>query len=195
MTTAAAADKALIDKLNAAVAEHNAAEQAVTTAQAELVSKSKAVGLLLLEAKTRHPKAKDFEAFLKRVNGLGISRAYDCMRIAGGRTTDEELRREARERVRKHRANKKIPKPDSVTPPRCNGISQADAGADFRDQAPCHGIPGDTPRATKARECQPRHDRSREVKAKSGMVRRGLPRIPAEHHGRNAPRGSPPARR
>ena len=117
MTTAAAADKALIDKLNAAVAEHNAAEQAVTTAQAELVSKSKAVGLLLLEAKTRHPKAKDFEAFLKRVNGLGISRAYDCMRIAGGRTTDEELRREARERVRKHRANKKIPKPDSVTPP------------------------------------------------------------------------------
>ena len=63
MTTAAAADQALLDKLNAAVAEHNAAEQAVTTAQSELVSKSKAVGLLLLEARKRHPKVADFEAF------------------------------------------------------------------------------------------------------------------------------------
>jgi hypothetical protein len=71
----------------------------------------------LLEAKKRHPKVKDFKAFLKGVNGLKLSRAYDLLRLAGGRTTDEELRQDARERVRKHRAKKKLPKPISVTDP------------------------------------------------------------------------------
>src|SRR5262249_57800291 len=105
-------------KINAAVAEHNAAEQAVTIAQSELVSKSKEVGRLLLEAKKLHPKVADFEAFLKRVNGLKLSRAYDLLRLAGGRTTDEELRKDKRERVRKHRAKKKIPaQPKSITKP------------------------------------------------------------------------------
>jgi hypothetical protein len=56
-------NEALLSKINAAVAKHNAAEQAVTTAQSELVSKSKVVGQLLLEAKKRHPKVADFEAF------------------------------------------------------------------------------------------------------------------------------------
>ena len=108
-------DQVLLGKINAAVAEHNAAERAVTTAQAELVSKSKVLGQLLLEVKKRHPKAADFEAFLKRVNGLGRSRAYDLLRLAGGRTTDEELRKDARERVRKHRAKKKLPTPEPVS--------------------------------------------------------------------------------
>jgi hypothetical protein len=108
-------DEALLGKINAAVAEHNAAERAVTTAQAELVSKSKVLGQLLLEVKKRHTKTADFEAFLKRVNGLGRSRAYDLLRLAGGRTTDEELRKDARERVRKHRAKKKLPTPEPVS--------------------------------------------------------------------------------
>jgi hypothetical protein len=108
-------DEALLGKINAAVAEHNAAERAATTARAELVSKSKVLGQLLLEVKKRHPKAADFEAFLKRVNGLGRSRAYDLLRLAGGRTTDEELRKDARERVRKHRAKKKLPTPEPVS--------------------------------------------------------------------------------
>jgi hypothetical protein len=108
-------DEVLLDKINAAVAEHNAAERAATTARAELVSKSKVLGQLLLEVKKRHPKAADFEAFLKRVNGLGRSRAYDLLRLAGGRTTDEELRKDARERVRKHRAKKKLPTPEPVS--------------------------------------------------------------------------------
>jgi hypothetical protein len=34
-------DEVLLNKINAAVADHNAAEKAVTTAQSELVSKSK----------------------------------------------------------------------------------------------------------------------------------------------------------
>lgn len=104
-------DAALLKKINDAVKAANDAEQKVTTAQADLVSHSKAVGLLLLEAKKLHPAVKDFEAFLKRAEGLKLSRAYDLMRLAGGRTTDEEIRKETRERVKKHRSKKLPPGP------------------------------------------------------------------------------------
>jgi hypothetical protein len=104
-------DATLLTKINAAVAAANKAENTVTTAQAELVSRSKTVGLLLLEAKKLHPAVKDFEAFLKRVDGLKLSRAYDLMRLAGGRTTDEEIRKATRDRVKKHRSAKKLPRP------------------------------------------------------------------------------------
>jgi hypothetical protein len=114
----------LLNEINEAVAAANKAEETVTTAQAELVSRSKTVGLLLLEAKKQHPAVKDFDAFLKRVKNLSLSRAYDLMRLAGGRTTDEELKKEARERKQRSREKKKIPKtppkvdkPDSVTKP------------------------------------------------------------------------------
>jgi hypothetical protein len=105
-------DNALLTKLNTAVKAANEAETSVTAAQTELVSRSKVVGQLLLEAKKLHPAVKDFEAYLKRVDGLKLSRAYDLLRLAGGRTTDEELRKEARERRRKSRAKSKTqPKP------------------------------------------------------------------------------------
>jgi hypothetical protein len=103
-------DATLLTKIKEAVAAANEAEKTVTTAQAELVSRSKAVGLLLLEAKKLHPTKKDFEAFLERVDGLKLSRAYDLLRLAGGRVTDEQLKKETRDRVKKHRA-KKLPKP------------------------------------------------------------------------------------
>lgn len=106
---------ALLAKLNDAVRAVNEAEKFVTTAQAELVSRSKAVGMLLLEAKKLHPRVKEFEAFLARVDGLKLSRAYDLLRLAGGRTTDEELRKDARERKQKSREKKKKEKEDSVT--------------------------------------------------------------------------------
>jgi hypothetical protein len=104
---------ALLTKLNVAVKAANEAQACVTTAQAELASRAKAVGLLLLEAKKLHPKVKDFDAYLKRVDGLGLSRAYDYLRLAGGRTTDAELKKDARERQRKSRAKKPktLPKP------------------------------------------------------------------------------------
>ena len=101
----------LLAKLNEAVAAANEAEQTVTTAQAELVSRSKTVGLLLLEAKKLHRAERDFVAFLDKIKGLKRSRAYDCMRIAGGRTTDDEIKQATRDRVKKHRANKKLPRP------------------------------------------------------------------------------------
>jgi hypothetical protein len=44
-------DADLLAKINVAVKAANDAEAKVTTAQAELVSRSKTVGLLLLEAK------------------------------------------------------------------------------------------------------------------------------------------------
>jgi hypothetical protein len=107
----------LLAKINAAVKAANTAEASVATAQAELVSRSRAVGLLLLEAKKLHPAVKDFEAFLKRVDGLKLARAYDCMRIAGGRTTDEEIREATRKRVKEHRAKKKLPGPTTIPKP------------------------------------------------------------------------------
>jgi hypothetical protein len=119
MTTAdpSGADQALLDKLNVAVAAANEAEKTVTTAQTELVSRSKVVGQLLLEAKKRHPKVADFEAFLRRVDGLKLSRAYDLLRLAGGRVSDEQLREEARNRQKKSRENKKktLPPPERPT--------------------------------------------------------------------------------
>jgi hypothetical protein len=103
-------DDALLTKINEAVAAANEAEKTVETAKTEFLSRSKTVGLLLLEAKKLHPKVNDFEAFLACVDGLKLSRAYDLMRLAGGRTTEEQIRKDTRERVKKHRA-KKLPKP------------------------------------------------------------------------------------
>jgi hypothetical protein len=96
----------------------NEALQNVETAQAELKSHSLKVGELLLEAKKLHPSVKDFDAFLKKVKGLQLSRAYDLMRLASGRTTDADLKKDARERQQRHRDKKKkaktIPEPKPV---------------------------------------------------------------------------------
>src|ERR1700730_3424042 len=116
-------DDALLTKLNAAVKAATEAETSVTTAQAEFVSRSKAVGLLLLEAKKLHPQVKDFEAYLERVDGLKLSRAYDCMRVAGGRTTDDELRKDARERQQKSRAKTKAMPPRPAPTPEPKKVS------------------------------------------------------------------------
>jgi hypothetical protein len=119
-------DTVLLSKINAAVAAANEAEKNVKTAQTEFVSRSKAVGLLLLDAKKLHPKVEDFKAFLKKVHGLELSRAYDLLRIAGGRKTDEELRKETRERVKKHRASKKLPRPASAPKPSKLSVTSGD---------------------------------------------------------------------
>lgn len=63
-----------------------------------------AAGLRLLEAQSRVP---DFAAFLKNhCCGLKRTRAYQLMRIAGGKTTLAAERAKTAERVRKHRAAK-----------------------------------------------------------------------------------------
>jgi hypothetical protein len=100
----------LLTKIKMAVKAVNEAEKTAETAKTELVSRSKEVGLLLLEAKKLHPAVRDFEAFLKKVKGLKLARAYDCMAFASGRKTEAENREAIRNRVKKHRA-KKLPKP------------------------------------------------------------------------------------
>jgi hypothetical protein len=134
----------LLAKLKDAVAAANEAEKTVETARTELVSASKTVGLLLLEAKKLHPAVKDFEAFLKRVDGLKLSRAYDLMRLAGGRATEEEIRKDTRDRVKKHRASKKKlpkpapapkkpePKPDPISVTGVDVTEPAETGAEKR---------------------------------------------------------------
>jgi gamma-glutamyl phosphate reductase len=115
-------DTELLKKIDAAAQAANKTEQIVADAQADRLNKCKALGSLLIEAKKRHPKVADFEAFLKGAKHVKLSAAYDYMKLVGGRKTDEEIRkaererREAtRERVKKQRANKKLPRPPSVT--------------------------------------------------------------------------------
>jgi hypothetical protein len=100
----------LLKELKFAVKAANDTQQNLTKAHAKHASRSMRVGMLLLDAKKLHPTVEDFEAFLKGVDGLGLSRAYDLMRLAGGRTTDEELRKETRDRVERHRARRKLSK-------------------------------------------------------------------------------------
>jgi len=133
-------DKDLLAKLTAAVKEANDAKARLDTANAaaekekvEYTSKSKPVGLLCLEVRKLHPTVKDFEAFLKKVQGLSLSWAYDCMRVAGGRITHEQLKEATKKRVKKHReAKKKLPTPAetpaaevSVTAPDVTESSEA----------------------------------------------------------------------
>jgi hypothetical protein len=115
----------LLTKINAAVAAANEAEKTAETAKTEYVSRSKVVGGLLLEAKKLHPKVADFEAFLKRVDGLKLSRAYDYLRIAGGRSTDEELRKDARERQQKSRDKKKLPPKGPEPKPELRDVTES----------------------------------------------------------------------
>jgi hypothetical protein len=109
--TAKGAAEELLRRINSAVKEMDGARDGY-------ISRSKIVGNLLLEAKTLHPKVKDFDAFLKRVDGLHLSRAYELLKIAGGRTTEADLKKENRERQQRHRIKQKTkpmqpePKPD-----------------------------------------------------------------------------------
>jgi hypothetical protein len=106
--------KWLVSTIKTALVAESEAQQNVLTVQAECASRSKQVGMLLLEAKKLPPK--DFGEILLKV-GLKLSRAYDLLKLAGGRATEEELRKDARERKQKSRAKANLPKPDSVTEP------------------------------------------------------------------------------
>jgi hypothetical protein len=111
------AEEGMSDAKRKLLEELNAAVKAANEAQVEQMSRSRKVGLLLLEAKKLHPTVRDFDAFLEQVQGLSLSRAYDLMRLAGGRTTDDELRKDARERQQRHREKKrKLPKPEPKLP-------------------------------------------------------------------------------
>ena len=136
-------DEILLGKINRAVAGLIVEELAVCKAHDRLESKWKEVGELLIEAKRHHPQVKAFEAFLKRISGLHRSRAYELMKIAGGGTTEEEVREETRARVRKHRAAKKKAPKVSVTHPPVTESAKSKAGSP-------PPRPGSEPRAPRA---------------------------------------------
>jgi hypothetical protein len=100
LITAGPAAEELLRKLNLAVSALNAARD-------EHTSRATIVGGLLLEAKGLHPQVKDFEAFLRRIDGLHRSRAYELLKLAAGRTTEPELQRQNRARQRRHRKEKR----------------------------------------------------------------------------------------
>ena len=119
-----------------AVARVNAAEEVVadtekaaTEAKDLRDARSLELGKLLLEAKSLHASKETFDAFLDRFVVLQPSRAYDYIRIARGKTTAEELKKEQRERKAKSRKKKELakskpaePLPDSVTNGSGHGI-------------------------------------------------------------------------
>ena len=181
-------DVTLLTKLNQAVAAANEAEKTAEKAKDEFVSRSKAVGLLLVEAKKLHPKGKDFEAFLGRVDGLKLSRAYDLMRLAGGRVTDEELKKEARERKQKSRAIKKKLSRQAA-------LKKPEPEPDFRDKPPCHGISRGQHRTAPSRERGTRPERRGKgrqgVGSRLGRIHRRLPDVAAEDDRGRSAEGAP----
>jgi hypothetical protein len=143
---------ALLRKITKAVRAVDEAAQTVNVAQAELISREKAVGFLLLEAKKLHPTVMDFAAFLEQRVGLSLSRAYDFMRVAGDRITGDELREEARLRKQKERAGKQLvagwneslkAKP---TPPQKDSVTCANV----TESPPCPEVIASTATPTKA---------------------------------------------
>ena len=116
----------LLEKIAAAVASVDAIDkkiwdftEAITDAQKERDALSEELGHLLIEAKAFHVSKKTFDAFVEKYVGLKKSRVYELMRIAGGKTTDETVKKKQRERKAKSRTKKKQSKsgspPDSVT--------------------------------------------------------------------------------
>jgi hypothetical protein len=103
-------DAELLSEIYQATKALLSAEYKVETAQGALISSQKALGLLLLEGKKRHPTVEDFRAFLKKTE-LSLSRAYELVALAEGRVTEQGLRKATRDRVKKHRAAKKLSEP------------------------------------------------------------------------------------
>ena len=141
----------LLERINAAVKAANEAEHHAETAKTEYVSRSRTLGALLLEAKKLHPRPKDWDGFLSQVVGLKKSRVADLLKIAGGPSVAAQLEEEERQkkanrdRVKRHRAEKKsLPKPetapDSITSAPVMETAEQTASIDT-------GASGDTMRA------------------------------------------------
>ncbi len=124
-------------------------------AKDKAVEHYKAAGLLLLDvSNNKHPK--DFTAFLTRsCAGLGRSRAYELMQMAGGRKTVEQIRADTKKRVDRHRAkNKQRPLQEPVTDNATLEDKQEVAPADAHEAVPAADepevVPTDTPEGTPA---------------------------------------------
>lgn len=105
-------------------------------AKNQAIEHYKAAGLLLLDAANKHPR--DFTTFLTRsCAGLGRSRAYEMMQIAGGSKTVEQIRADTKKRVARHRAKtKQRPLQGPVTDEGPEGISADESEGILADPLP-----------------------------------------------------------
>jgi hypothetical protein len=94
----------LLYRINSAVKEMDRAHEQAETAREAYQSRAMIVGNLLVEAKKA--ATVPFDKFLEGVTGLSRSRAYELISMAEGRTTEEEVKEDTRERVKKHRERK-----------------------------------------------------------------------------------------
>jgi hypothetical protein len=96
----------LLAKIRQAVKLRNEALAAFETSRETLTSRAKEVGVLLIEAR-KGKTVKEFDVYLKQVEGLSLSWAYEAIVLAGGRKTVEQSRADAAERQRDKREREK----------------------------------------------------------------------------------------
>ena len=75
------------------------------------LDEARAAGMLLIQAKFRHPRRKDFVAFLKRAGGVQYSRAMELIAIARDCKTYAEIKAKNAARQRRHYAKTKKARP------------------------------------------------------------------------------------
>jgi hypothetical protein len=183
-----------------------AATKRLDNAQSKTRDAAKELGLLLIEAKRRHPAVKDFEAFLKDAGGIKLTRAYELIGVAGGRIESAKLREDNAKRNREHRAKKKAaererfkallkPGPEPEPPPqfpsrdgkpefgRIEGIEEHDpehvGGADQSPEEREHSAWLDA--ADKAQEAS-----AHALAEYTDACRKWLPKITEQHHRKKA---------
>jgi hypothetical protein len=179
VTDIANAEAELLTKINAAVTAHDEAQKAQIAAVQEQVSRSKALGMLLNEIHglPQYKPVKSFEALLKKAEGLpSLSWAYDCMRLAGGRTTEAKLKKEASERQQKVRDKAKAAKLAKEAEAAAKKDSVTESVKTQQNQTPSipsRNLPAQLP-VPKQPE-PPAHETSAEATAKERMAENANP--------------------
>jgi hypothetical protein len=84
-------DQDLLAKIRQAVKLRNEALATFETSRETFTSRAKDVGALLIEAR-KGKTVKEFDAYLKQVEGLSLSWAYEAMALAGGRLSRSKRR-------------------------------------------------------------------------------------------------------
>ena len=91
------------------------------------MSRSKTVGLLLLEAKKLHPAVKDFDDIPEACRRPQTVSGIRSVATRWRSVTDEELKEDARERKQKSRSKKKLPTNPEPEPDVSVTVTESDA--------------------------------------------------------------------
>ena len=133
MTAILTFDNGLVEALHAAVKLRAEAEAQHKGASELLVSRTREVGVLLIECRKSYPKVKAWEEFLKRENLFSLSWSYEAIALASGRKAIEDKRADDRQRQAASRDRKKLrdeaakalpkPKPEPEPAPKPEQVS------------------------------------------------------------------------